>query len=147
MFNSDPLIDYRSQRPLMNYKDGRLVDMRRSGIVLSHASDVEGQPFLHLHGAEPDFQWDALLADMIDIIEKFGVKSTFSFTAVPSATPHTRPADMVVRTADKREDPVSPTMSSSIRRSWASRIRMSPFAFPSIWPAIVISPGLPEHSG
>lgn len=106
LFNSDPLIDYRSQRPLMNYKDGRLVDMRRSGIVLSHASDVEGQPFLHLHGAEPDFQWDALLADMIDIIEKFGVKSTFSFTAVPSATPHTRPADMVVRTADKREDQV-----------------------------------------
>ncbi|EEZ77130.1 hypothetical protein HMPREF0972_02208 [Actinomyces sp. oral taxon 848 str. F0332] len=106
LFNSDPLIDYRSQRPLMNYKDGRLVDMRRSGIVLSHASDVEGQPFLHLHGAEPDFQWDALLADMIDIIERFGVKSTFSFTAVPSATPHTRPADMVVRTADKREDQV-----------------------------------------
>lgn len=106
LFNSDPLIDYRSQRPLMNYKDGRLVDMRRSGIVLSHASDVEGQPFLHLHGAEPDFQWDALLADMIDIIERFGVKSTFSFTAVPSATPHTRPADMVVRTADKREGQV-----------------------------------------
>ena len=106
LFNSDPLIDYRSQRPLMNYKDGRLVDMRRSGIVLSHASDVEGQPILHLHGAEPDFQWDALLADMIDIIERFGVKSTFSFTAVPSATPHTRPADMVVRTADKREDQV-----------------------------------------
>mgnify|MGYP000845838720 FL=1 len=103
LFNSDPLIDYRSQRPLMNYKDGRLVDVRRSGIVLSHASDVEGQPFLHLHGAEPDFQWDALLTDMIDVIEKFGVKSTFSFTAIPSATPHTRPADMVVRAAGHRE--------------------------------------------
>ena len=96
-FDSDPLIDYRAQRPLMNFRNGRLVGMRRDGIVLSHATDVEGHRFLHLNGTEPDFQWDALLADILDVIERFGVTRTYSFTAVAATTPHTRPADMVVR--------------------------------------------------
>ena len=81
-FDSDPLIDYRAQRPLMNFRNGRLVGMRRDGIVLSHATDVEGHRFLHLNGTEPDFQWDALLADILDVIERFGVTRTYSFTAI-----------------------------------------------------------------
>ena len=81
----------------MNFRNGRLVGMRRDGIVLSHATDVEGHRFLHLNGTEPDFQWDALLADILDVIERFGVTRTYSFTAIAATTPHTRPADMVVR--------------------------------------------------
>ncbi|MDO4888321.1 MAG: PAC2 family protein [Actinomycetaceae bacterium] len=107
LFNSDPLIDYRAQRPLMNFRNGHLVDMRREGIRLTHASDIEGQKFLHLRGAEPDFHWDALLADIMDVIEHYGVTSTYSFTAVAAPVPHTRPADMVVRqTAEDDGRPV-----------------------------------------
>lgn len=101
-FDSDPLIDYRAQRPILNYKNGKLVGMKREGIVLSHAVDVEGQPFLLLHGTEPDFHWDALLADMMDVVERFGVTSLYSFSSVPAGTPHTRPADMVVRTPNSQ---------------------------------------------
>ena len=97
LFHSDPLIDYRASRPWMNFKDGRLAGIWNDGIVLSHARDMEGKPFLHLHGQEPDFHWEALCDDMMEIAERFGVRRIFSLTAIGSATPHTRPADMLVR--------------------------------------------------
>lgn len=103
-FNVDPLIDYRAQRPWMNYQNGRLAGIWREGIVLSLEKDVEGTEFLRLHGTEPDFHWDALLADMIDVVERFGVRSIYSFTAIGTPTPHTRPADMIVRTTESGVD-------------------------------------------
>lgn len=86
-FNVDPLIDYRAQRPWLNYQNGRLAGIWREGMALSLVKDVEGSEFLRLHGTEPDFHWDALLADMIDVVERFGVRSIYSFTAI--GTPHT----------------------------------------------------------
>lgn len=103
-FNVDPLIDYRAQRPWLNYQNGRLAGIWREGMALSLVKDVEGSEFLRLHGTEPDFHWDALLADMIDVVERFGVRSIYSFTAIGTPTPHTRPADMIVRTSESGVD-------------------------------------------
>ena len=103
-FNVDPLIDYRAQRPWMNYQNGRLVGIWREGMALSLVKDVEGTEFLRLHGTEPDFHWDALLADMIDVVERFGVRSIYSFSAIGTPTPHTRPADMIVRSTESGVD-------------------------------------------
>lgn len=105
LFDTDPLMDYRAQRPWVNFEDGKLVGLWRDGLVLSNARDMEGQPFLHLHGMEPDFHWEALVSDMLDIVERFGVRHIFAFTAIGSATPHTRPADMVVRSSDPDTNP------------------------------------------
>ena len=98
--DSDPLIDYRAQRPWVNYRNGQLAGMWREGIALSLVKDVEGTEFLRLHGAEPDFHWDSLVADMLDVVERFGVQSIYSVTAIGAPTPHTRPADMMVRSTE-----------------------------------------------
>lgn len=103
--DSDPLIDYRSQRPWVNFQDGSLKGMWREGLALSLVKDVEGQEFLRLHGAEPDFHWDSLVADMLDVVERFGVESIYSFTAMGAPTPHTRAADMIVRSSEPDENP------------------------------------------
>ncbi len=103
-FDTDPLIDYRSQRPWVNYQNGRLAGIWREGIALSIVADVEGTPFLRLHGTEPDFHWDSLVADMLDVVERFGVQSVYSFTAIGTPTPHTRPADMIVRASETLPD-------------------------------------------
>lgn len=103
-FDTDPLIDYRAQRPWVNYRNGELAGIWREGIALSIVKDVEGTPFLRLHGTEPDFHWDSLVADMLDVVERFGVQSVYSFTAIGTPTPHTRPADMIVRTSEKLPD-------------------------------------------
>jgi hypothetical protein len=99
LFNVDPLVDYRAMRPWLNFKDGQLQGIWRDGILLSHARDMEGKAYLHLHGQEPDFHWDALVADMLDIVARYGVRHIYSFTAIGSPTPHTRPVDMLVRSS------------------------------------------------
>ncbi|MCF2705694.1 PAC2 family protein [Arcanobacterium haemolyticum] len=99
LFNTDPLVDYRAQRPWLNFNNGALVGLWHDGMVLSDARDMEGKQFLHLRGIEPDFHWEALVSDMLDIVERFGVRNIYSFTAIGSSTPHTRPADMVVRSS------------------------------------------------
>ena len=104
LFDTDPLLDYRAQRPMLNYRDGQLTGLVRQHMTVHVAKDVEGRPFLHMHGAEPDFRWDSLTADMLDLAERFSVQSIYSFTAVGAATPHTRPADMIVRTSDPGVD-------------------------------------------
>lgn len=104
LFDVDPLVDYRAVRPWLNYKNGHLAGMWRDGILLSHARDMEGKEFLHLHGQEPDFHWDALVSDMLDVVERFGVRNVYSFTAIGSLTPHTRPADMLVRSRETEPD-------------------------------------------
>lgn len=103
--DSDPLIDYRAQRPWVNYQNGHLAGMWREGMTLSAVKDVEGTEFLRLHGAEPDFHWDSLVADMLDIVERFGVQSIYSFTAIGAPVPHTRPADMIVRSTEPDASP------------------------------------------
>lgn len=105
LFDTDPLLDYRAQRPWVNFDNGKLVGLWHDGLVLSHARDMEGNAFLHLHGMEPDFHWEALVADMLDIVERFGVRHLYSFAAIGSSTPHTRPADMIVRHSSVKSDP------------------------------------------
>lgn len=104
-FNVDPLMDYRAARPLLNFSKGRIVGMGREDMIISLARDMSGQPFLHLHGLEPDFHWDRLVSDMFDIVDHFSISSIYSFTAVGAPIPHTRPADMIVRTTVDKHHP------------------------------------------
>lgn len=104
-FNVDPLIDYRSSRPMLNFSKGHLVGMEREDMMISLARDMSGKPFLRMHGIEPDFHWDRLISDMFDIVEHFSISSVYSFTAVGAPIPHTRPADMIVRTTGDTHHP------------------------------------------
>ena len=105
-FDVDPLIDYRSSRPMVHFKQGHLVGMGREDMIVSLSRDVTGKPYLRLHGIEPDFHWDSLVSDMLDIVEHFSIASVYSFTAVGAPVPHTRPADMIVRTTRETDHPV-----------------------------------------
>ncbi|MDD7384303.1 MAG: PAC2 family protein [Actinomycetaceae bacterium] len=99
-FDVDPLTDYRAVHPAMHYHEGQLVAMARSGMVLSFARDMEGREFLRLHGSEPDFSWDALASDMVDVIDHFHITRIFSLSSFGAPATHTRPAEMTVRSSD-----------------------------------------------
>lgn len=105
-FDVDHLIDYRSSRPMVHFAKGRLVGMGREDIIVSLSRDVTGKPYLRFHGLEPDFHWDSLVSDVLDIVEHFHIGSVYSFTAVGAPVPHTRPADMIVRTTGEPNQPV-----------------------------------------
>ncbi len=104
-FESDSLFDYRAQRPIVSYVDGLIVDVQECGMALSLVTDVVGERFLYLHGQEPDFHWPSLTQDILEIIERFGIEHVYSFAGMPAPVPHTRPADMLVRTTQHQENP------------------------------------------
>lgn len=66
-FDSDPLYDFRAQRPVIHYKDGVIADVFEPAMSLDLVTDVLGQTFLYVHGAEPDFHWPRLTEDILEI--------------------------------------------------------------------------------
>ncbi|MDY5585373.1 MAG: PAC2 family protein [Arcanobacterium sp.] len=102
-FSADELFDFRAQRPVVNYRDGKIEQWRMPKLYLDLVTDLEGQRFLYFGGNEPDFRWPSLVQEFLAIIEKFGVEETFTIAAMPGAIPHTRPADMLIRSTEIRD--------------------------------------------
>ena len=50
---------------------------------------------LVLTGAEPDFHWQELADDMVELAGRLGVAEWISLGAIPAAVPHTRPVPII----------------------------------------------------
>ncbi|PZR55559.1 PAC2 family protein [Xylanimonas oleitrophica] len=90
-FDVDQLLDYRSKRALMTFDTDRWTAYEEPFLALDLVRDGEGAPFLLLHGAEPDLQWERVIAAVRGLVERFGVSLTVGFHGVPMGVPHTRP--------------------------------------------------------
>lgn len=102
-FPSDELFDFRAQRPIVEYQDGKLANLVQPELQLSLVTDIEGENFLYLSGQEPDYRWESVTADLIDAVRRFRVDEVITFAAMPAAIPHTRPADMLMRSTRQKD--------------------------------------------
>jgi predicted ATP-grasp superfamily ATP-dependent carboligase len=90
-FDVDALVDYRGHRPGMVFSGDRYESITAPEINLYAVEDDAGQPFLLLHGAEPDYAWERFTAAVLQLVERFGVTSVVALHAIPMPVPHTRP--------------------------------------------------------
>jgi hypothetical protein len=95
-FDVDELLDYRARRPTIYFDQDHLSDYRPARLNLYLAEDEIGQQFLLLTGFEPDFQWERFTAAVINLIDRFRVKSSTWVHAIPMPVPHTRPIGVTV---------------------------------------------------
>ena len=95
-FDADILLDYRARRPIIYFDQDHLTDYQPAKLALYLANDEVGQPFLLLTGFEPDFQWDRFTAAVLQLVERFKVKSITWVHAIPMPVPHTRPINVTV---------------------------------------------------
>jgi hypothetical protein len=95
-FDTDALLDYRARRPTISFDQDHLTDYRPSLLNLYLMTDEIGQPFLLLTGFEPDFQWERFTAAVLQLVEKYQVKTTTWVHAIPMPVPHTRPIGVTV---------------------------------------------------
>ncbi|GAB3044355.1 PAC2 family protein [Parafrigoribacterium mesophilum] len=95
-FDADILLDYRARRPIIYFDQDHLTDYQPATLALYLANDEVGQPFLLLTGFEPDFQWDRFTAAVLQLVERFAVKSVTWVHAIPMPVPHTRPINVTV---------------------------------------------------
>jgi predicted ATP-grasp superfamily ATP-dependent carboligase len=90
-FDVDSLVDYRAHRPRITFTGDRYESFTAPEITLYAVEDDAGEPFLMLHGAEPDFAWERFVAAVGQLVERLGVTMLVALQAIPMPVPHTRP--------------------------------------------------------
>lgn len=90
-FDTDQLLDQRARRPMLTVVDGVTQGVEWPELELAVGTDQNDQPFLLLHGPEPDFAWRQFGKAVANIVSAIGVTTTFSMGAYPAPMPHTRP--------------------------------------------------------
>jgi hypothetical protein len=90
-FDTDQLVDYRSRRPMMTFDADHYSDFEDPSLVLYRLVDAAGEPFLLLHGIEPDYRWEGFVDAVRQLSLAFGVRRMVSAHGIPMAVPHTRP--------------------------------------------------------
>ncbi|GGF24070.1 proteasome assembly chaperone family protein [Subtercola lobariae] len=95
-FDTDTLLDYRARRPIIYFDQDHLTDYQPQTLRLYLVNDELGQQFLLLHGFEPDFRWEQFTAAVLQLIDRFQVKTTTWVHAIPMPVPHTRSVGVTV---------------------------------------------------
>ncbi len=98
-FDADALYDYRARRPVLDIVDGTLTDLTWPALTVRR-NRIGGRDLLVLSGPEPDFRWQELGQDVLDLCLRLGVVEWVSLGSIPAAVPHTRPVP-VLATASK----------------------------------------------
>ncbi len=93
-FDSDALFDYRSRRPTLEIRDGRLSTLAWPELALRHAR-LSDRDILILSGSEPDDRWHALADAVVELLQRLDVRTWISLGAIPAAVPHTRPVPIL----------------------------------------------------
>lgn len=93
-FDPDQLFDYRSRRPTLEIRDGRLSSLAWPEVTLK-LSRFSGLDLLVLTGAEPDDRWHLLAESVVTILGDLGTRGWISLGAIPAAVPHTRPVPIL----------------------------------------------------
>ena len=93
-FEADVLFDYRSRRPVLDVVDGTLTQLTWPELIMRRRR-IGGRDLLVLTGAEPDFRWRELGADLLELALRLGVVEWVSLGSIPTAVPHTRPVQIL----------------------------------------------------
>ena len=98
-FEPDELFDYRSSRPVLTFSSGDLTDISWPRLEIVHRT-IDGTDLLIATGNEPDFRWQQLTREFVELAERYGVSRFVTLGAVPAPVPHTRPVRLVCTTSD-----------------------------------------------
>ena len=94
-FDTDELVDYRSNRPTIDIEDGVPGEVEWPDIVLRHQT-LGGRDLLILTGPEPDRLWKQLSVEIGDLVAQLGIVEYLSLGGIPWAAAHTRPTALVM---------------------------------------------------
>ncbi|TDV40946.1 proteasome assembly chaperone family protein [Actinophytocola oryzae] len=94
-FDIDDLLDYRARRPMMTYATDKWENYDAPELVVRLLHDAIGTPFLLLTGPEPDRRWEAVVAAVRSLIDRWGVRLTVGLHGIPMGVPHTRKLSVI----------------------------------------------------
>lgn len=93
-FDVDAFHDYRARRPAISFVRDHYESYDAPRLVVRLLRDAGDEPYLLLHGPEPDNRWEAFAKAVRDVVERLGVTQVVSMGSVPMAVPHSRPLNI-----------------------------------------------------
>lgn len=96
----DEVFDFRDRRPLVPIDKGKFGRVQWPALALHRLDPMDGTPFLLLTGAEPDFAWQALGGDLVELAHAVGLSDYVGLGSVPGPVPHTRPVRVTTTSND-----------------------------------------------
>ncbi|MBB3038456.1 proteasome assembly chaperone family protein [Hoyosella altamirensis] len=114
-FSVDDLVDYRSRRPPMTFTSDHFSSYQAPELSLYAAKDNNGVPFLLLSGMEPDFKWEKFTSAVRLLAEQFGVTRSVGLSAIPMATPHTRPLGVIGHSSNPGAVPAEQRLGTEVQ--------------------------------
>jgi PAC2 family protein len=93
-FDADSIFDYRARRPTLEIVHGRPRSLEWPELAI-RASKIGERDVLVFTGAEPDYRWHELSADVARLAVDLDVGQWISLGAIPAAVPHTRPVPIL----------------------------------------------------
>jgi len=94
-FNSDAIFDYRANRPVVRFRDGRMTEVEWPSLTM-YRRTLGKRDVLVLVGNEPDFKWRAFAEAVVDLMDRYGSELIITIGAVPAAVPHTYPPPVMM---------------------------------------------------
>lgn len=99
-FDGDALFDYRDRRPLLQIDEGQLGDPQWPELTVHLLSPPGGPSLVLVSGTEPDFRWQVLCRDLVELAERLDADRYVGLGAVPGPIPHTRPARVIATSSE-----------------------------------------------
>lgn len=91
-FDTDQLVDYRAQPPLLTAAGQLSKGIVWPEIRLELGADLHGQDWLLLRGPSPAYRWQAFGAELAGLATGMGVRMAATLSSVAAPVPHTRPS-------------------------------------------------------
>lgn len=99
-FDGDSIYDYRSHRPVLDIVDGTPKEFAWPQMTLTRRRLGERDLFV-LTGPEPDYRWNQLAGDVLELALRCGIVEHISLGAIPAAVPHTAPTPVMMTASNK----------------------------------------------
>jgi hypothetical protein len=117
----DQLFDYRVSRPTLDFVEGAMTRLEwpELGIRHLHAS---GTDLVIVAGTEPNWNWQRLGKELAATALDLGVREQVSLGAIPWATPHTRPVQIMSTASDPARLSAEVEMPSGLLRVPAAAV-------------------------
>jgi hypothetical protein len=94
-FPPDALYDYRDRRPLLAIDRGELADPQWPELTVDLLRPPAGPAIVLVTGGEPDFAWQSVADDLVELAERLDATRYVGLGSVPGPVPHTRPIQLV----------------------------------------------------
>ena len=99
-FDIDRLYDYRGRRPTIVFDTNRWLEYEIPKMELRLLTDREGRTYHLLTGPEPDFEWEGVVAAIMELVVALRVTMVVSTNGIPMGVPHTRPVGLTAHATD-----------------------------------------------